>query len=111
MNPSELNSSSLSQLKYKVVLLGDSGVGKSSIIDRFVKGEIDLQNQVPLLPPSPPSASTSSPGTSFTTVPPPTLRKDLQAAALGHRRPGEVQESGPSLPQGCSLRYPGLRGA
>jgi GTPase SAR1 family protein len=24
--------------KYKIVLLGDSGVGKSSIIDRFVKG-------------------------------------------------------------------------
>ena len=46
MNPSELNSSSLSQKKYKVVLLGDSGVGKSSIIDRFVKGEIDVHNQV-----------------------------------------------------------------
>jgi GTPase SAR1 family protein len=46
MNPSELNSSSMNGQKYKVVLLGDSGVGKSSIIDRFVKGEIDYQHQV-----------------------------------------------------------------
>jgi len=36
----------MAQQKYKVVFLGDSGVGKSSIIDRFVKGEIDCQNQV-----------------------------------------------------------------
>jgi len=61
MNPSELNSSSLSQLKYKVVLLGETGVGKSSIIDRFVKGEIDLHNQVPFPSHSPPLELISSP--------------------------------------------------
>lgn len=46
MNPSELNSSSITHHKMKVVFLGDSGVGKSSIIDRFVKGEIDQHHQV-----------------------------------------------------------------
>lgn len=40
MHKSDL-SSSLNTVKYKIVLLGDSGVGKSSIIDRFVKGEMD----------------------------------------------------------------------
>lgn len=37
MHKSDL-SSSLSSIKYKIVLLGDSGVGKSSIIDRFARG-------------------------------------------------------------------------
>lgn len=46
MNPSELNSSSMSHQKMKIVFLGDSGVGKSSLIDRFVKGEIDSHHQV-----------------------------------------------------------------
>jgi GTPase SAR1 family protein len=45
MHKSDL-SSSLNATKYKIVLLGNSGVGKSSIIDRFVKGEIDNENQV-----------------------------------------------------------------
>ena len=45
MNPSEL-SSSISSVKFKTVLLGDSGVGKTSIIDRFVKGEMDPEGQV-----------------------------------------------------------------
>lgn len=67
MHKSDL-SSSLTSLKYKVVLLGDSGVGKSSIIDRFVKGEIDQQHQVILITRSPQSASTSSAGTSYTQV-------------------------------------------
>ena len=58
----------MAQQKYKVVLLGDSGVGKSSLIDRFVKGEIDSQNQVHMVPCSLLSASIFSAKTSLTTV-------------------------------------------
>ena len=53
MHPSDL-SSSLNAAKYKIVLLGDTGVGKSSIIDRFVNGDYDHQNQVLPSAPSPP---------------------------------------------------------
>lgn len=67
MHKSDL-SSSITSLKYKIVLLGDSGVGKSSIIDRFVKAEIDIQHQVILSTRSPQSVSTSSAGTLSTQV-------------------------------------------
>lgn len=69
MHKSDL-SSSLTSLKYKIVLLGDSGVGKSSIIDRFVKAEIDQQHQVTLSTRSPQLASTSSAETSSSQVTP-----------------------------------------
>lgn len=43
-------SSSLCHLKYKVVFLGDTGVGKTSIIQSFVKDAYDSSSRVP--PPS-----------------------------------------------------------
>lgn len=46
---------------YKVILLGDCQVGKTSIIEQFVSQRFSTDEQVSILPFSPPSASTSSP--------------------------------------------------
>jgi len=99
----------MAQQKYKIVFLGDSGVGKSSIIDRFVKGEIDCQNQVSSRLISPPLESIFSAGTLSTTVQMLWFRKNLQTTTLGHSWPVEVQKFSPSLPERCELRYFGLR--
>lgn len=37
---------SLCDVKYKIVFLGDMSVGKSSIIERFIKGYFDENVQV-----------------------------------------------------------------
>lgn len=43
-------STSLCDIKFKIVFLGDMGVGKTSIIERFVKDEYeDASNVFPLL--------------------------------------------------------------
>lgn len=41
-------STSLCDTKFKLVFLGDSGVGKTSIIDRFVRDEFDISTTVKL---------------------------------------------------------------
>jgi GTPase SAR1 family protein len=46
--------------KFKIVLVGDQNVGKSSIIARYIRNEFDPTKNVPLQPLSPPSALTSS---------------------------------------------------
>lgn len=108
MHRSEL-SSSLHATKCKAVLLGDSGVGKSAVIDRFVNARHDPLTQVPSHTRSPPSASTSSPEMSPTQVPPPILRQALPTAAMGHCGSGEVQKPCTGLSTRCQLRDPCLR--
>lgn len=49
---------SLCDIKYKIVFLGDMSVGKSSIIERFINGYFDDTHQVPLPLCSTPLAST-----------------------------------------------------
>lgn len=39
-------STSLCDTKFKLVFLGDMGVGKTSIIDRFIRDEFDSTNNV-----------------------------------------------------------------
>jgi GTPase SAR1 family protein len=39
-------STSLCDTKFKLVFLGDMGVGKTSIIDRFIRDEFDSANNV-----------------------------------------------------------------
>jgi GTPase SAR1 family protein len=39
-------STSLCDIKYKIVFLGDSGVGKTSIIERFVKNHYEVNGRV-----------------------------------------------------------------
>lgn len=56
-------STSLCDIKFKIVFLGDMGVGKTSVIERFVKDEFETANNVLSLRRSPPSASTSSAAT------------------------------------------------
>lgn len=46
-----------SMQKFKVVLVGDQNVGKSSIIGRYIRNEFDPTKNVPDILPSPPSAS------------------------------------------------------
>ncbi len=52
-------SQSMNLSKHKLVFLGDQGVGKTSIINRFIFDVFDEKSAVPYLL-SPPSASTSS---------------------------------------------------
>jgi len=40
-------------LKFKIVFVGDQGVGKSSIISRFIKNEFDQSHNVPPWLPQP----------------------------------------------------------
>ncbi len=47
-------STSLCDTKFKLVFLGDMGVGKTSIIDRFIRDEFDSANNVHASPRSPP---------------------------------------------------------
>jgi len=41
-----ISSSALSKKTYKIVLLGDSSTGKTSIIDRFVNNKFELKDNV-----------------------------------------------------------------
>lgn len=50
-------------VKYKIVFVGDQAVGKSSVINRFIKNEFDSTHNVPPAPLSQQSASISSPRT------------------------------------------------
>lgn len=43
-----ISSSALSKKTYKIVLLGDSSTGKTSIIDRFVNNKFELKDNVTL---------------------------------------------------------------
>lgn len=54
-----ISSSALSKKTYKIVLLGDSSTGKTSIIDRFVNNKFELKDNVLLGLASQPSALTS----------------------------------------------------
>ena len=54
--------------KTKIVFVGDQYVGKTSIINRFIKDTFDNSHNVLVTLSSPPSASTSSPRTSPSTV-------------------------------------------
>ncbi len=48
MEPASMEqSSSVGRQKYKMVFLGDMAVGKSSIIERFVKGSVNERHNVP----------------------------------------------------------------
>ena len=55
------------KIKYKIVLLGDQGVGKTAIINRFINDNFHAAYDVPNLPTRQPSASTSSSRTQPTT--------------------------------------------
>jgi hypothetical protein len=99
MHKSEL-SSSLNTLKCKIVLLGDSGVGKSSIIDRFVNGEIDHQNQVSFRTLSLLLGLISSVETWFSEVDCGLLREVVSFAVVGHCWAVEIQEFGTCLLKG-----------
>lgn len=49
MNPDESSfeiTQNIHQLKYKVVFLGDSGVGKSALVERIVTNSFDDRKQV-----------------------------------------------------------------
>lgn len=46
-------------IKFKIVFIGDQAVGKSSIINRFIKDEFDTTHNVSLGSPSRQSESTS----------------------------------------------------
>ena len=48
-------STSLCDTKFKLVFLGEMGVGKTSIIDRFIRDEFDSANNVYLFTHSQPS--------------------------------------------------------
>jgi GTPase SAR1 family protein len=50
--------------KFKIVLVGDQNVGKSSIIARYIRNEFDPTKNVLVEALSPPSESTSSVKTS-----------------------------------------------
>ena len=41
-----LESTSICEIKYKIVFLGNMSVGKSSIIDRFINNSFDESRQV-----------------------------------------------------------------
>lgn len=41
-----INSSNYSKRTYKIVLLGDSGVGKTCIIERFINNKYDPKDNV-----------------------------------------------------------------
>ncbi len=53
-------STKLCDLKYKVVFLGHSAVGKSALIQRFIYTNFDPNQNVPSPPSRKPSESTSS---------------------------------------------------
>ena len=54
-----ITSSTFGKKTYKIVLLGDTSTGKTSIIDRFVNNKFEEKDNVFPTPCSPPSASTS----------------------------------------------------
>lgn len=55
-----ITSSTIGKRTYKIVLMGDSSTGKTSIIERFVNNKFEERDNVPPLTCSPPSESTSS---------------------------------------------------
>ena len=63
-----ITSSTFGKKTYKIVLLGDTSTGKTSIIDRFVNNKFEEKDNVTLPLSSPPSALTSSGKMSHTTV-------------------------------------------
>lgn len=65
-----ITSSTFGKRTYKIVLLGDSSTGKTSIIDRFVNNKFEEKDNVPVDIFSPPSALTFSARTSPIRAPP-----------------------------------------
>lgn len=56
---SSIASTALSKRTYKIVLLGNEGVGKTSMINRFCHNKFDDQSNVKIILPSPPLVSIS----------------------------------------------------
>ena len=65
-----ITSSTFGKRTYKIVLLGDSSTGKTSIIDRFVNNKFEEKDNVPILIFSPLLALTFSARTSPIRAPP-----------------------------------------
>ncbi|KAF3780696.1 Ras-related protein [Nymphaea thermarum] len=80
-------------LPNRVVLIGDSGVGKSNLLSRFTRNEFSLD-----------SKSTVGTRHRVRHQEHPRGRKSPQGSDLGHRRPGEVQPSALLCLSPCSLR-------
>lgn len=63
-------SSKISKKTHKIIFLGDSGVGKTALIDKFANNRFEDFFNVPSKPYSRPSASTSSARTLSSRAPP-----------------------------------------
>ena len=89
--------------KFKVVLVGDQNVGKSSIIARYIRNEFDPTKNVHSI------AISAYHRNRFN------LQEHLRnwqngsSPVVGHGGPRAIQKSHPELPQGCSFSHCGLR--
>lgn len=99
MDPSSMEQSSVvAHQKYKLVFLGDMAVGKSSVIERFMKGSLNERHNVRR------NGNTAHSRHRLHGQEHHAQQDYVQAPAVGHWRTGKIQIADPLVPEERPMR-------